>query len=159
MHSSFGTATSPNAAFRPSLPSPLNRSRGYTSTFVGSNAPGRVRLGGGGGSAAARAKNASMKFVPAPAGDFSGAGDAGMNAKVEEGAGSTTPPSLSTQIPHEPSAQSSKSADACASPRCLRHPGHAQSVPQQHSGAASAVIALSGGMGGNAGGAVELVEG
>lgn len=96
-----------------------------------------------------------MKF--APDADFRGAGDAGMNAKVEEGAGSATPPSLSTQIPHEPSAQSSKSADACASPRCLRHPGHAQSVPQQHSGAAWAVMALSGGMGGNAGGA-ELLE-
>ncbi|KAI0932830.1 hypothetical protein AcV7_000177 [Taiwanofungus camphoratus] len=142
-HSSGGSETSPKATPRSSRSfiAPRNNVDGYTVTFVASKAAVRVR--GGRGSDAARARNASINLD---------VDELELSPELKAGPadGNSIPPSLSTQVPH-PSSQSLKSSDTCSAPRCSTHPGQEHCKPQQHPEPASDAIVLSGGMSGNVG--------
>ena len=70
--------------------------------------------------------------------------------------GSSTPCSLSTQVPH--SGQSSCFFDACSAPRCSTHPGQVQSKPQVQPVPAKDAIVLRGGIAGNSGGTSQGID-
>ena len=101
-HFSLGRLTSPNAT--PCPPAALATS-GYIMTFMGSRSAPKpiLRLVGGKGRAAARAKNRSRKF--------------GVGLVLESALGKAIPLLWSIQFPH-PSVQSFSSFEACSIPRC-----------------------------------------
>lgn len=100
-----------------------------------------LRLLGGAGSAAARARNLWMMLVSALS---------LVRAAGESSPGSATPACSSTHVPH-PSAQLLRSLAACSDPRCSTHPGQAHSSPQVQPEPAREVIVLIGGMVANVG--------
>jgi len=93
-----------------------------------------LRLEGGAGSAAARAKKRSMMLV------------------VDEDSkpGSAMPCLLSTHVPHV-APQLGCSWSACSGPRCSTHPGQLQSTPHVQPEPARDSISLIGGMKGKSG--------
>lgn len=117
-HSSFGMVIKPNGTPR-SLVSIA--AVGYTMTLPGSSCTPMpiLRFVGGGGRAAARAKNWSIIGVYL---------------------GSTGPCWLSIHVLQSPWSQLGRSVSACSEPRCSTHPGHVHSMPQVQPNPAMEVI-------------------
>lgn len=110
------------------------------------------RYVGGGGRAAALAKNWSRILVP-EFWDEDGVADV-LALEV----GKLIPSEWSIQVPH-PWAQSFLSGVACVFPRCSTHPGHEHWKPQVHPEPAREFILLIGGIEGKSGIGVDLCRG